>query len=592
MKKKSNEQFAMPTLGQFQKVLLDNINLWGNSAPELCFTQEPTEKDNQKSLNKIFKALDNQELSNDDFINANHEFFPNSKAVNTKLKSIQKNFQLLAKNDYYSISEYDDMEQYISEAIHASFDDIQIRQFTNDIRVWLIERYKFFITNHIPAHSSNASLVYFINGFAIPAVLEKIHLIKLNHENNFCFTVKNLVPNLVNSNVIQWPLAALVDELCRKANTTKYKLNQFHTLRNREPKSINSVDVWKSLSTVKNIEVCTKNKQRLERAEQIGKIKWSDFWEAIKPLQCLLNNITFEQLKFDAFIVFIFHATFQSLHKQLNSSDYAAITVNTTNLIVASLEKSKIIQKKLASLNNEKHKDYLDEYFMLEKEQLIGLSRQHGFSLGNQEHLRGLRKYYPEYIYELIQFELCEKITTECAEFTNNLTAIIKSKFWNGLLWQSNNIDHDHIPCLEEDIKQLKCDWMLNWFSARMAILVNDMPKALEHFTLAFTQAKYQSGELFYFLILDISAFCKIYFEFIEQQGKELKYTPLYEKLGGGIHKWSALIGYTSGSSRAHNLLPHVLNPEKNRKLMQDIAHTKQAMEKAVGAFSITKKGE
>ncbi len=583
------KQFKMPTLGQFQKLLLDQINLWGNSAPELNFTKEPTEKDNKKALAKMFESFSDRPFSLNDLMRGGEKFAPQDKQLNTKLKSVQKNFQQLAKDDYYSKFEYDDMEQYIKKAISVSFDDPELSQFSNEIRKWLIERYKFFTVNLMPTNASNASLIYFINGFALPAVIEKIHLFKLIKKEGFCFSATKLIPNLVNGKVTQWPLAALLDELCTKANTTKYKLTQFHTLKDRDTKNVNYSDIWQRLPTEKNIEVCTKSKQRIERINRLAKIKWADLWEVIEPLQCLLPNTTLQQFKFDAFIVFLFHSAFQSLHKQMNCRDYENITANASKLIEASLEKSQIIQNKLLSIKDDDQQDYIEESFMIEKETLIEFAHKNGFSLGEQASLEELHKAQPQYHYEIIQFELCAKDITDNAAFTHGLTHIVHSEFWQAMLHQPQSIYQEHLSYFEEDIKRLNCDWMLNWFYARMAILTSDIPKSLTHFMLAFTQAKYQSGQLFNLLILDVSAFCKIQYQLMRQQGNAADYDQLYEPLGDGIHKWSALTGYTVGWKR-HNLMPYNLGPEESARLNADIEATKRAMEQAIGALLITGK--
>ena len=134
---------------------------------------------------------------------------------------------------------------------------------------------------------------------------------------------------------------------------------------------------------------------------------------------------------------------------------------------------------------------------------------------------------------------------------------------------------------------------MLNWFYARTAILTNDMPEAFEYFMLAFQQAKYHSGSLFNYLILDVSAFCKIQYKAMKKQGNDADFDRLYQQLGGDIHKWGTLLGYTAGSARnKKNLLPYSLNSQHNLKLNNDVEATLYAMEKAIGACSTIKKGE
>jgi Zn-dependent M32 family carboxypeptidase len=118
----NNDTTRLPTVGYFNKAILDALKIWGSDKADIELEVLPTEKQYSAALWRYFGAVDkakSRSSKTKDF----STFVPDLKQVQKLRRSVQDIAQKYAKADFATDHNMTEFEPYIEEMIKTSFND-------------------------------------------------------------------------------------------------------------------------------------------------------------------------------------------------------------------------------------------------------------------------------------------------------------------------------------------------------------------------------------------------------------------------------------------------------------------------------------
>ncbi|NRB39735.1 MAG: hypothetical protein HRU20_14930 [Pseudomonadales bacterium] len=552
----------IPTLGLFNKIILDGLGLWDSS--EIEFEVPATEKERQAALKKAFdeNLLENGCYGPRESVTKSiEEYAPKSQVLPRKSRTVQSFVTHFSKSDFYNHHELDELDPYINVLIEERFNDDEISQYVVQTRKLLIEHYKEFLREaSICENSGNEAFGYFLSHIAVDSIMKSsFSFFKESiSSDDFNYFVSSFSGS--GGNVNDWPLKACLTELLKEADVSAYKLDQFHNSRINSPNK-SDMEVWASLSS--KVDVSKKSKQIVERFNKNNKMKWHKVLNQFSPLTAILsasNNPSTVKMK--CITAFFIHNVARECEK---ISPDKGITSELMGKIY-----SRITIQKLSFLNEGRSIKRETLSYQLEKLYILTNAGDERFDQGAiEDYLLSVEIEYKKYLSEI-----------KSQNFYLDLPLpIVFSEFWfiNKDGSQYAEIRNTILSNVASDFQDVA--WVKSWCLARKMLLSGDRESALQYFKSALVEAKYVSGPYFLLLYVDICAFCKMQYRSFSEKNEVAIFDRFYEELGNSAAKYCTLIGYSPTSKRnPETLMPSSENGAKNLGIVKYIDITSKYM--------------
>ncbi len=531
---------TLPTISFFNKVILDSLRIWGGDIVDVEFNVMATEEQRRKALRLAFeehRQLDGS-VGPIHAVNKSIEnIAPQGNTLQRRVRTIQDLVQHFAKEDFRSSYELDELEPYIQEVIKEKFSDPILSEFIISTRCSLIEHYKEFVREFIPNDMEALnSYQLFLTHIAVEVICKSLFS-KLSNS----FSPEDLNRGAISfgsqkDNRELWPLKAYFDELLKDSQVSAYKLHQFHEFKLNNP-NFSDGDIWNSINPADLTN--TKSKQVVERFNRKNKMNWNKIWKQISPFIPLLS-VDPEIFKLNSFVAQWFHnlaINLESAGQDGNLSEGGLVSIYK-NIEYSKgkylLKQNTIYLKPISNVVD----DFEDVTYV---------------EVGNDrvsELLLTLKDNQDKYRSWLASSKF----------YSNRGLPLGFTDFWHISSTKKFDLEESLIVAEETCISTSK-GWVKDWGKARVAFLKGDMEEALQHYKLSLSNAKYTSGSYFTLLFVDISAFCKMRYQYLSAKNEEDIFERFYEKLGSQASYYSGLLGYTPKTTRnPKTLLPSSTN--------------------------------
>lgn len=495
----------MPTLGYFNKMICDCLGLWSSDKKDILFDVPATEKERRKALLEAFDAIkkdDGSYGSLDELKSVTTKISPKQRKINKKNKTIQDYTNYFAKEDFSSLDELIEFQDYILIIIEDKYSPSELSNFVSKFYTSSTMYYREFIREHpVKPGGQLDSYIYFVNNILINLALS---LTDGKSANN-----NDADHTGITYDIDEWPLKSFVDSVADLCNVSLYRLHKYNEVRLNNNKYTDE-EIWNL--DLKSEPINTRSKQVVDRLTKKNKIKWDTFYDVIKPLMFLLPAGTDkDNFTIKAYSAFLTHNITNHIRKigllgSINMSpsqkcDYPVIQ-DSNNYLPISNRIDNIFDD-IERADKNVVQAAMDSYRDMTKR--LGLINS---SLAND--IEVPTAFDLLYSKEIIDFPIEE----------------LRHKL---------------------DKKPL---WLDEWNLAKHAVASGDAASALGHYKRSLEAAKYLSGPFFVLLYVEICAFCKHQYQELKKRNEEELFDRFYEPLGGETTKYATLLGYTTSYSR------------------------------------------
>ncbi|WP_425628621.1 hypothetical protein [Vibrio neptunius] len=487
----------VPTLGEFHKVVCDSLGLWSDEKIEATFYVPATEKERRQALQGSFSlvaAKNHSGFNIQELLNATRQLAPDNKLVSKQHKTIRSYVIQYAKNDFSTIEEYKEFQNYVLQVIGERYPEHATAHLAKNYYLHALEYYREWVREFVIVGGAiPEAYQYFVNN-----VLKSIIISLVSHH---ALGDRDWLQETLQDN---WPMRRLIDELLANADSSIYKLSQYHT----EAKASKDVE----FTDIQGSNVDTAAKQVIERFSQFKKVKWRIYLKTIKPVQKLTpagcDDAYFTVSALGAFVI-------HYLNTHLNDNQcepmwdkkFSYPLLGETTMESA----SEVI-------------DYAMEQELPDSEQLMLFEMAKAKLNEYQDVLDS---------YGLILNKV-DKIPS-VLEFTYGEGEQFSIKEWSkGLTF--------------------KPSWVEHWIKAQNAVATGESIIATKHYMEVLKGAKYCSGPLWMLLFFEVCCLCK-------KEARELSeelFEAHYEPLGSQVTAYAKLLGYLPDSGRnPETLMPN-----------------------------------
>jgi len=510
----------MPSLGFFNKLLCDSLELWSSENKDIQFNIPASEKERREVLKEAFNSIKKYNGSYgglNELISHTTNIYPKNKEIIRKNKTIQDYTNHLSKDDFLSHNELTEFQNYIHIIICEKHKNSKISNFSSDFYMASINHYRQFIREHSIKQGTEMSAYYYFLKYNLSNIL-------VNMATNS--TSIDIRAMNIDS---EWPLKSFVDYISKICDVSIYRLNIFHEAKRTTP-IMSDKDCWKPDL---KIEQNTRSKQFIQRLTKHNKVKWEQFHNQVKPFICLLPKSMSE----DNFIIIAF---------------YAFVLHNINNHINEIIKYD--LSSKLESNNDITAQDrdvFLSETVSDKLDKMLNQMTLH-------------------------DKDAIDQATVDYENFVDKLR-YLNSSYLNGSNFPSSLdfIYKEHYFNIEQLHKSLTDipEWISLWRLARDQNLNDNPIEALSYYKNALEKAKYVAGSLFLPFYIDACSFCKKQYNLMKKNNEEDLFDRFYGSFGGDISKYASLLGYSPAYIRDEKtLLPWSELPIKSKLLIQKIS--------------------
>lgn len=489
----------VPTLGEFHKVVCDSLGLWSDEKIETTFYVPATETERRQALRdslSLVKAKNHSGVDIQELLSATCQLAPDNKLVSKRHKTIRSYVIQYAKNDFSTIREYKEFQNYVLQVIGERYPQDETAHLAKNYYLHALEYYREWVREFVIVGGSiPEAYEYFVNN-----VLKSIIISLVSHH---ALGDRDWLQEILQDN---WPMRRLIDELLANANSSIYKLSQYHT----EVKSNKDAE----FTDIKGIHVDTAAKQVIERLSQFKRVKWRIYLKTIKPVQKLTpaecDDAYFTASALGAFVI-------HYLNTYLNDNQCEPIWDKKFSYPLLGETTMESASEVI---------DYAMEQELLESEQLMLFEMAKAKLNEYQDVLDS---------YGLILNKV-DKIPS-VLEFTYGEGQQFSIKEWSKGL-------------------KFKPSWVEHWIRAQNAVATGESIIATKHYMEVLKGAKYCSGPLWMLLFFEVCGLCK-------KESRELSeelFDAHYEPLGAQVTAYAKLLGYLPDSGRnPETLMPNPL---------------------------------
>ncbi|GAM57276.1 hypothetical protein JCM19231_1437 [Vibrio ishigakensis] len=431
-----------------------------------------------------------------ELLNATRQLAPDNKLVSKQLKTIRSYVIQYAKNDFSTIREYKEFQNYVLQVIGERYPEHETALLAKNYYLHALEYYREWVREFVIVDGCiPEAYQYFVNN-----VLKSIIISLVSHH---ALGDRDWLQETLQDN---WPMRRLINELLASADSSAYKLTQYHN-KAKASKNVEFTDI-------KGSDVDTAAKQVIERLSQFKRVKWRIYLKTIKPVQKLTpaecDDAYFTAAALGAFII-------HYLNTHLNDNQCEPIW------------DKKFSYPQLGETTMESASEVID--YAMEQE-LPEAERLKLFAMAKAK----LNEYQDVLDSYGLILNKVDKIPS-ILEFTYGEGEHFSIKEWSkGLIF--------------------KPSWVEHWIKAQNAVATGKSIIATKHYMEVLRGAKYCSGPLWMLLFFEVCCLCK-------KEARELSeelFDAHYEPLGSQITAYAKLLGYLPDSGRnPETLMPNPL---------------------------------
>lgn len=475
------------------------MGLWSDEKKEATFHVPATEKDRRQALQDSFSlvgAKNHSGVNIKELLNATRQLAPDNKLVSKQLKTIRSYVIQYAKNDFSTIREYKEFQNYVLQVIGERYPEHETALLAKNYYLHALEYYREWVREFVIVDGCiPEAYQYFVNN-----VLKSIIISLVSHH---ALGDRDWLQETLQDN---WPMRRLINELLASADSSAYKLTQYHN-KAKASKNVEFTDI-------KGSDVDTAAKQVIERLSQFKRVKWRIYLKTIKPVQKLTpaecDDAYFTAAALGAFII-------HYLNTHLNDNQCEPIW------------DKKFSYPQLGETTMESASEVID--YAMEQE-LPEAERLKLFAMAKAK----LNEYQDVLDSYGLILNKVDKIPS-ILEFTYGEGEHFSIKEWSkGLIF--------------------KPSWVEHWIKAQNAVATGKSIIATKHYMEVLRGAKYCSGPLWMLLFFEVCCLCK-------KEARELSeelFDAHYEPLGSQITAYAKLLGYLPDSGRnPETLMPNPL---------------------------------